>query len=173
MVEMTKVEELIVKQAFLNAVGEDLKTKDPDNLRGQVDQMMREAYEQNPMAGKSYDLKLLGQKVGTYSLTVSKDKPSREELTLEINDRAEFMAWAEENGYVEKVADMDAVLEDMRKGGVVPDGCTPAKVVIPGTVGGIVTRTTVKVDEGEVMRVLGHQLEPIAYALLGGVEDGL
>lgn len=173
MVGLTKVEELIVKQAFLNAVGEDLKTKNPDNLRGQVDQMMRDAYESNPMAGRSYDLRLLGQKVGTYSLTVSKDEPSREEMTLEINDRAEFMEWAEENGYVEKVVDMDAVISDMRNNGVVPDGCTPAKVIVPGTVGGMVTRTTVKVDEEHVMRVLGPQLETVAYALLGGGDDGL
>lgn len=172
MIELSNVEKLIVKQAFFNAVADDLKTRDPDNLRGQVDEAMKDAYRDNPMAGKSYDLKLMGQKVGTYSLTVSKGKPQRVETTLQVEDRDEFMAWAEENGYVEKVADMDAIISDFARDGVIPNGCAPVETVIPEVVGGEITRTTVKVDEAEVARVLGPQLETMAYALLEGGIDG-
>lgn len=171
MVELSEVEKLIVKQAFVNAVGDDVSTKKPGNLRDRVDEQMKNAYLTSPIAGKSFDLKLMGQKVGTYSLTLSKGKPSRTEVSFEINDRDEFMAWAEENGYVEKVADMDAILADFEQDGIVPNGCTPIEIVTPAVVGGEITRTTVKVDAGEVARVLGPQLEPMAYALLEGVGD--
>lgn len=171
MLEFNDIEKLIIEQAFFNAVAEDTKTKNPDNLRGRVDAMMERDYYENPMAGKSFDLKLLGQKVGTYSLTVSKGKPSKTETSLEIADRDEFMAWAEANGYVEKVADMDAIMEDFKADGVLPDGCKPVEITTPEVVGGIVTRSTVRVDQERVARALGPQLEPIVYALLEGGED--
>lgn len=171
MVELNDVEKLIVEQAFLNAVAKDTRTKTPDNLRGRVDAMMEDAYYNNPMAGRSFDLKLFGEKVGTYSMTVSKGKPQQTDMTLEISDRDGFMAWAEENGYIERVADMEAILADFKEHGVIPEGCTPVEVITPEVVGGVVTRTTVKVDQERVARVLGPQLEPVVYALLGGGED--
>lgn len=169
MVEMSDVEKLAVEQAFLNAVADDVKTKEPGNLRGRVDAQMIEGYYSNPMAGKSYDIKLFGRKVGTYSLTVSKGKPQEVTRTFEVDDFAAFYEWAENMGFMQ--VDMDAVKRHFDECGEVPDGCTPIKVVKPEVLGGTVTRTTVKVDQQEVMRVLGPQLEPIAYALLGGGED--
>lgn len=170
MVELSNIEKLIVKQAFVSAVADDIKTKNPDNLRGQVDEMMKEAYYGSPMAGRSFDLRLMGEKVGTYSLTVSKGAPEKVERTFEVQDKQAFMEWAEENGYVEKVADMEAILADFRENGVVPEGCNPVEVIIPEVLGGAVTRTTVKVDSEKVARVLGPQLEAVAYALLEGVD---
>lgn len=172
MLELTNTEKLAIAQAFQKAVGGMTKTGDPSNLRGEVDAEMRERYMSDPMAGKSYDLKLLGQKVGTYYLTVSKGRPESRETTLEIKDRGEFMAWAEENGYVEMVADMEAIMSDFSTSGEIPAGCDVVEVVKPEVLGGEVTRTTLKVDEAEVARVLGPQLEPIAYALLEGGIDG-
>lgn len=170
MVELSEVEKLIVKQAFLNAVADDVATRNPDNLRGRVDEMMKEAYYDSPMAAKSFDLKLLGEKVGTYSLTVSKGKPQQIIEDLNVDDYGRLMAWAAENGFIE--VDMDAVRSHFKACGEVPDGCSVNQSVIPEVVGGVVTRTTVKVDERTVARVLGPQLEPIAYALIEGENDG-
>jgi len=166
MVELSDVEKLIVKQAFLNAVADDVSTKDDGNLRGRVDALMKEAYYESPMAPKSFDLKLLGQKVGTYSLTVSKGKPQKVTDTLEITDKEALRVWAIMNGCVS--VDMGAVVRHWEETGEVPDGCEPAQVIEPEVLGGNVTRTTVRVDEQEVARVLGPQLEPIVYALLEG-----
>lgn len=170
MVELSEVEELIVKQAFLNAVASDTKTKTPDNLRGRVDEMMKESYYGNPMAGKSYDLKLMGRKVGTYSLTVSKPKPQEVETSLEVDDRNALYNWAVGEGFVQ--VDMDAILDHFKRSGEVPEGCRPIEVVKPEVVGGEITKTTVSVDQAEVMRVLGPQLETVTYMLLEGEHDG-
>lgn len=172
MQEFTEIEELIVKQAILNAVASDTKTKNPDNLRGRVDAMMEENYYINPMAGRSFDLRLKGQKVGTYSLTVSKSEPQKVETSLEINDRQAFMQWAEENGFIDKTPNMDAIMKHFEMCGEVPEGCRPVEVVTPEVIGGVVTRTTVKVDSKEVARVMGHQLEPMVYAILESGQDG-
>ena len=141
-----------------------MKTKNPDNLRGRIDEAMKEAYYSNSMAGKSFDLKLLGTKVGTYSLTVSKGKPQETKRGFAVLDEAAFLAWAEDNGFV--AVDMDAVEKHFKETGEVPEGCEGTEYVIPEIDGGIVTRTTVKVDSKAVARVLGPQLEPVAYALL-------
>lgn len=169
MVELTDVEKLIVKQAIFNAVADDVKTKEPSNLRGQLDEIMKESYYGNPMAGKSYDLRLMGQKVGTYSLTVSKGKPQEVRRSFEVEDKDRFTAWAEENGFVK--IDMEAVQAHFAATGEIPEGCSGIEVIVPEVVGGVVTRTTVKVDQAEVGRVLGPQLESIAYALLEGGEE--
>lgn len=164
--ELSDIERFIVKQAVLNAVADDVKTNVPDNLRGRLDSAMKASYYENPMAGKSYDLKLMGQKVGTYSLTVSKGKPSKVEQSFEVDDHMAFAEWAENMGFV--TVDMDAVMAHFKDTGEVPEGCSPVEVVTPEVVGGVVTRTTVRVDSAEVARVLGPMLEPVAYALLEG-----
>lgn len=172
MIELSEVEKLIIKQAFVSAVGADVKTKDPNNLRGWLDATMEEQYYSNPLAGTSYDLKLLGQKVGTYTLTVSKGKPSKVETGIDVVDESEFVAWAEKRGYTKTVVDMDAIENAFRATGEVPDGCLPTQTVTPEVLGGKVTRSTIRVDSAEVARVLGPQLEPVVYALLEGGEIG-
>lgn len=171
MVKLSNVEKLIIKQAFVNAVSNDVSTKNPDNLRGQLDATMKQAYYDNPLGGRSFDLRLMGRKVGTYSVTVSEGKPQEVSKSLEVKDRAQFMEWAEANGYVEKVADMDAILSDFRENGEIPDGCEPIEVVTPEVVGGVVTRSTMRVYPKKVAEALGPQLEAAAYALLEGVGD--
>lgn len=170
-VELSNVEKLIVKQAFVSAVADDTKTKDPSNSRGRLDAMMEESYYSNPLAGRSFDLKLLGEKVGSYTLTVSKGKPAKTERTLEITDNDAFMAWAEANGYVEKVADMDAILADFMEGGEIPEGCEPGEIVIPEVVGGKVTRSKMRIDSTKVADVLGPRLGTVVHGLLEGGEE--
>lgn len=165
--ELSNVEKLAVCQAFQKVVGEHTKTGRSDNLRGMVDAEMRERYEADPMAGRSYDVKVQGCKVGTYSLTVSKPKPSRTEKSLEVLDDAEFLGWALREGYM--MVDMDAVVEHFNSSGEVPAGCGVVETVIPGEIGGEVTRTTLKVEPFAVEAALGGMVGEVARGLL---EDG-
>lgn len=169
MLELTNTEKLAIAQAFQKAVGDMTKTGDPTNLRGRVDAEMKERYLGDPMAGRSYDVKLLGKKVGTYSITVSKGKPSKTVNALNVLDQQEFTEWAICNGFM--TVDMSAVLAYFNESGEVPEGCEPIQLVEPGTEGGEITRTTLKIEPESVARVLGPQLEPIAYALLEGGTD--
>jgi hypothetical protein len=170
MLELTDSEKLAIAQAFMNSIGKLVETKNPCNLRGRVDEQMKEMYRENPIAGRSYDVKVLGRKVGTYSLTVSKPKPKKVEKTLEVTDKNALFEWAVAEGFVD--IDMAAVTEHFKKCGEIPDGCEPLEVVTPEIVGGEITKTTLKIDPEEVARALGTQLEPMAYLLLeGGFDD--
>lgn len=167
--QLTDVERLAVAQAFQKAVGDLTATKDPDNLRGRVDAEMVGAFYSNPMAGKSFDLKLLGEKVGTYSMTVSKPKPQKVERILDVKDSKAFREWAERGGFME--VDMAAVQEHFEESGEVPEGCDIATLVTPADEGGAVTRTTLKVEPEAVARVLGGQLPEVTTELLEGGFD--
>lgn len=166
--KLSKTEKLAVCQAFYNKVGEMVQTKNPDNLRGEVDRDMIAAYDE--LGCKSFDVKLLGQKVGTYSLTISKPKPSKVRLELETINKEELFTWAWQRGFLK--VDEKEVLDYISKTGEMPDGANVIQVVEPGDVGGEVTRTTLKVEPQEVARILGTQLEPVAQLLLdGGFDD--
>ena len=168
--ELNDVERLAVAQAFQKAVGELTETKREDNLRGRVDAEMKEAFYSNPMAGRSFDVKLLGEKVGTYSLTVSKPAEQRAETELEVEDAAAFRKWAEDAGFV--MVDERAVFEHFADSGEVPGGCRAIEVVTPADPGGEVASTTLKVEPERVARVLGAQLPEATMALLeGGFDD--
>lgn len=167
--ELNDVEKLAVAQAFVNTVGDMTKTKSQGNLRGRVDDMMKERYYDDPLGGKSFDVRVQGVKVGTYSLTVSKPTESQTKLELMVEDKDALAKWAEENGFM--MVDFAAVEGHFADTGCVPDGCKPIELVVPGDSGGIVTRTTLKVDAGSVAEALGPMLEPATRALLEGGFD--
>lgn len=165
--ELTNVEKLAIAQGFQKAVGEMVKTKTPTNLRGIVDAQMADNYRL--FGAKSFDVNLLGEKVGTYSLTVSKPTESKIKTVLEVVDKEEFMAWAFAHGFVK--VDQCAVDMHFAATGEVPDGCEPEEVVVPGEVGGEVVRTTLKVEPELVMKALGNRLEEATTMLLEGGEQ--
>lgn len=169
MPELSNTEKLAIAQAFQNVIGDMVSTKKPGNLRDAVDREMRELYEGNPMAGRSYDVRLLGTKVGTYSLTVSKPTESVAKMQLRIDDSAELLGWAIAEGFVN--VDMSAVDAYFQEHGVVPDGCSAIEVVTPGSAGGEITRTTLRIDEEKVAQVMGNQLGAYAQNLLEGGND--
>ena len=63
------MERLAVYQAVMNKVADEVKTGDPSNLRGAVDAQMAELYETT--GAKSANVRVNGQKVGTYSVRVT------------------------------------------------------------------------------------------------------
>lgn len=162
---LTDVEKLAVAQAFYNAVGELVNTKNGP-LRMAVNDFFGLAYDTT--GAKSFDVKLMGQKVGTYSITVSKPKPSESRVTLDVVDEDELFNWADENGFVSWTIDREAVEEYFQESGEVPPGCKATEVVTPAEEGGRITRTTFKVDSGAVVEALGPRLSTVATKLLEG-----
>lgn len=172
MVELSNVEKLAIAQAFQKAVGDMTKTGDPTNLRGVVDAEMKERYATDPMAGLRYDVKLMGEKVGTYTMTVAKGKPRQSRIDFEVEDMSALLEWAERNGYVTVDIDWDGIRSGFERDGEVPEGCRLVEIITPEVVGGEISRTTLKIKPELVARVLGPSLEPIACKLLEGRDDG-
>ena len=79
---MNDSERLAIAQAIYNHLGKLVSTKDPDSLRAQADREYKALYEQT--GAKSFDVRVNGEKVGTYSIKVSKAKPAEEYKKLVV-----------------------------------------------------------------------------------------
>lgn len=162
-------EALCVAQALYNAIGAEVSTKDPDNLRGRVSRAYEELYEQT--GAKSFDCRIGGEKVGTFSVTVSKPTESKEAEDFVLVDADRFEAWPEfrqvamdyARNHMQQVADWH-----FGNTGEVPAGCEMQKYVIAGDQGGRVERTTLKVDGAKVAEALGAALPEVVAGLLEG-----
>lgn len=89
---MNDSERLAIAQAIYNHLGKLVSTKDPDSLRAQADREYKALFEQT--GAKSFDVRVNGSKVGTYSVKVSKAKPEVIEKGIEINDESLVMRFA-------------------------------------------------------------------------------
>lgn len=164
---LTDEGKLLVMQAFYSSVGEEVKTKNPNNLRGRVDAKFRKLYEET--GAKSFAMRLFGNDVGTFSIVTTKPTESVERVELAVDDEDAFMAWALTNGYFK--VDFDAADAHFRQTGEVPPGCHARKVHVPGTPGGAVRSTALKVDRRAVLDAIGPRLEGVSHALLEGGEE--
>lgn len=159
---LNEIEWLAVKQAFLQMVGEDVKTRSATNLRGRVDARFKELYEQT--GAKSFDVRLLGGKVGTFSVVTSKPTESTSRLEVNVLDDESFQKWAIARGLFR--IDENLVREYVNETGEKPDGCEVHEVVVPGDAGGTVKSTRLKVDTAAVMDAIWPELEGVTYRLL-------
>ena len=166
--ELTPVEKLAIAQAFYNSVGKMVNTKDPDNLRGQVNAYFERVFDAT--GAKSFDVKLLGEKVGTYSITVSKAKAPEVHYEVAVENWDEFELWAQEHGYAYVEYDMEAINRGFDRTGEIPPGCKTVAKVTPAVEGGKISRTALKVDADAVMDAIGPKLEAASTLLLEGVE---
>lgn len=166
------MEKLAIAQAFMNAVGALTSTKEHGNLRDRVNAHMVELYDET--GAKSFDVKLHGEKVGTYSLTVSRPTESRTESLFGVADREAFAKWPDFGAiaynfaleHMQEVADWHFGMT-----GEIPGGCEVTEVTYPGEAGGEVTRSTLRVDSEAVANVLGAELPIAARMLLEGGQD--
>lgn len=165
--ELTDIEKLAVAQAFYNAVGELVNTKS-GSLRLAANDFYRTAYETT--GGKSYEVRLMGVKVGTYTITTSKPKPSKSTRHVVVDNMADFDEWADQHGFTAVSYDMDGVNDYFAKTGEVPPGCRVEEIVTPAEDGGRITRTTFKVDNEAVIEALDRRIGTVATMLLEGAE---
>ena len=168
--DQSNIERLAVAQALYQAAAELVSTKDPDSLRSQADDHYRSLYAMT--GAKSFDVKIGGEKVGTFSLTVSKPTESVEVEQFSVTNPAALQAWDKGDPGL-----MSAFLNVMAREyaeyyfaatGEMPPGCELASVVRPGDPGGEVTRTTLRIDRDAVARAMGSRLGGQAVALLEG-----
>lgn len=145
---MTDIEKLAIAQWAYKKFAGLVSTKDPDSLRGQADETYRELYDQT--GAKSYDIKIAGDKVGTYSLKVAKAK---DEPRVIVEDGYMFARWVYENhlDHLFKV-DQKALDKLFYDSGELPDGCTVVNVHTPEHVSG----GTLRIDERKMDELYAH-----------------
>lgn len=159
---MADVGKLAIAQWAYKKFAGLVSTKDADSLRGQADEAYREMYEQT--GAKSYDIKLAGEKVGTYSLKVAKAK---DEPRVIVEDGYMFARWVYENhlDHLLKV-DQKALDKLFYDSGELPDGCTVVNVHTPEHVSG----GTLRIDERKMDELYAHGLiaAPVRTMIGGG-----
>lgn len=161
--ELTTTEKLTIAQALYKSVADVVSTKNPDSLRAEVDAEMLDTYRREGI--KSRDLRLNGEKVGTYSVRVKKAFTKERPV---LTDMSAFKAWLEDNqeyavGYALSQPDF---AEWVIQQGELPDGYELDRVEFPEIAAG----TTLKVDVQKVADAMGNELPSAVAGLLGGVQ---
>lgn len=152
-----RIAKLAVAQAVYKLSAEQVSTKEPGNLRSRVDEYYRGLFEAT--GAKSFEIRIGGEKVGTYSVKVTKPK---KQTVCDCYNPSAYRAWCEEHGFVKTVIDEDAAHAHFLETGEVPDGCNVSQVETPG---GQYAGGSVRVDIPAVNRALGGE---VSIALLGG-----
>ena len=78
------IERLAIEQAVYNAIGADLKTGVTDNLRGEVNGFYLDLYQRTGATG--FEVRVNGQKVGTYGFSKVKGTPERKVTEVRVTD---------------------------------------------------------------------------------------
>lgn len=170
---MNDIERLVIAQALLKTVTKYTSTRDPDSLRARADADMLENYER--MGMKSVDLRVNGEKVGTYSVKVSKPTGADKTSRVVVDDSEAAYRWAMTAAADEYedwcIANIDRFCEyALSEFGEVADG---AHVVTEETAAQPerATGTVLKVDPPKVAHALGVQLPYAVAGLLSGGEE--
>ena len=167
--ELDDVGKLAIAQALYSKVGEMVSTKTPGNLRDRVSRRYVELFEQT--GAKSFEVRLFGGKVGTFSVTTAKPVEPVKRIALDVVDDEAFGRWAGENGFTRTAYDWDAIYARFGETGEVPEGCEPRVEITPGKPGGEVRSTSLRLDYDAVEAAVGPQIEGVNALLLGEGEE--
>ena len=170
---MNDIERLAVAQAMYKAVAGMVSTRDPDSLRARADADMLGNYER--MGMKSVDLRVNGEKVGTYSVKVSKPTGAAKTPRVVVDDSEAAYRWAMTAAADEYedwcIANIDRFCEyALSEFGEVADGAhveTEETDAQPERA----TGTVLKVDTPKVAHALGAQLPFAVAGLLAGGDE--
>ena len=168
---MNSIERLAIEQAVYNAIGADLKTGVPDNLRGEVNGFYLDMYERTGATG--FEVRVNGQKVGTYGFSKVKGKPERTVTELRVTDadalRAdesdEFNDWltAWLTDHLTELA-----VQYATETGELLDGMAVVEREHPATPDTIRPNGTMRIRPEKVASALGNALPATIAGLLGG-----
>lgn len=165
--------DLAVVQAIHSATGEVVSTRDPGNLRGQVDAEARRLFEEE--GGTSFQAVVNGVKVGTFSIITTKPEEERREAVFAIKDPAALARWdIDPDEAVEWARDRigDFARWHFTHTGELPAGCEVEEIVSPAHPGGEWKSSRLTVDAGKVAEAMRDELGGVARALLEGRNDG-
>jgi hypothetical protein len=168
---VTAIERLAIEQAIYNAIGADLKTGIPDNLRGQVNGAYLDLYEQTGATG--FEVRVNGQKVGTYGFSKVKGQPERTVTELRVTDHSELAADNSEEfcewlaSYLTDHLD-ELAIQYCQETGELLDGVEYATETIPATPDGIRPNGTLRIQPAKVAAAMGGALPSVIAGLLEG-----
>lgn len=170
---MTPIERLAIEQAIYNAIGEDLKTGRTGNLRGEVNEVYLDLYHRTGATG--FEVRVHGQKVGTYGFNKVKGTPERTVSELVVtdpdalmdDDNDAFAAWLTDwmRAHMEELA-----IQYAQETGELLAGMELVERTVPGTPEGIKPNGTLRVDPAKVADAMGQRLPGYVAGLLGGGE---
>lgn len=168
---MNSIERLAVEQAVYNAIGADLKTGNPDNLRGEVNGFYLDLYERTGATG--FEVRVNGQKVGTYGFSKVKGTPERTVQEFQVTDMQALRCWDDEafHEYVAKFFDQhlaELAIQYAQETGDLPDGVELVEVTTPATPDTIRPNGTLRVRPEKVAAALGNALPATIAGLLEG-----
>lgn len=163
------IQRFAVAQALYKALAEQVRTGEPDNLRGRVDDILR---DMNKRGGADrMRLTVNGSNVGTLTL-----KQGREATRLIVEDELAFVDWLFTDGIGYLYAYLhtpkgrqlvDYMASAIVTDGEVPRGCTA--YTEPAHFEGTVVKDC---DIDKIMQALGLPLpQAVVYALNGEVEQ--
>ncbi len=168
---MNAIERLAIEQAIYNAIGADLKTGVPDNLRGEVNGFYLDLYQQTGATG--FEVRVNGQKVGTYGFAKVKGQPERTVTELRVTDHAamaadnseEFCEWLA--SYLTDHLD-ELAIQYATETGELLDGMEYVTTTTPATPDTIRPNGTLRVRAEKVAAALGNALPATVAGLLEG-----
>lgn len=161
--DFSPMEQLAIAQGLYKTLAETVSTKDPNSMRSRIDADVIEAYVRDGI--KSRDLRLCGQKVGTYSVRVEKAKTER---VMSETDHEAFVKWAGDNPELCTLFALNQAAKlaqfALETAGELPDGFAFEEVTTPEAVSG----TTLKVDVQKVAQAMSNELPSAVAGLLEG-----
>lgn len=165
------VERLAVEQAVYNAIGADLKTGVPDNLRGEVTARYRRSYEDT--GATSFEVRLNGEKVGTFAFPKVKGRAAHMDVSFRVTDFGALQAHDDDDwlGFCSRW--LDGHLAEVAEAYVRATGDTLPGVEIraeevPATPDTIGASGRLRVDPAKVAEALGPALPSMVAGLLEG-----
>jgi len=171
--QLTDMQQLAVLQALYKQLAEQVSTKDPDSLRAHVDEQVVDWYRAT--GAKSFDINApSGMKVGTFSVSISKEVPEKRQTVFETEDVDAFVAWLKGDG-AQSAIDFACCYADefalwlTATTGELPEGIAATEVVTPARPPQV-KGTTLRVDVPKVASAFRAELPSAVAGLLGGGE---
>lgn len=165
------IERLAIEQAVYNAIGADLKTGVTDNLRGEVNGFYLDLYQRTGATG--FEVRVNGQKVGTYGFAKVKGQPERTVTEVRVTDHEALRSDQSEDFNDWLTRHINAHLDELavqyaQETGELLGGMEYVTETIPATPDSIRPNGTLRVRPEKVAAALGNALPATIAGLLGG-----
>ena len=168
---MNSIERLAVEQAVYNTIGADLKTGVADNLRGEVNGFFLDLYQHT--GAVSFEVRVSGQKVGTYSFSRIKGQPAQEVTEVRVTD-VEALCADESDEFLDFISRWieshlpELAVQYAQETGELLDGMEYVTETIPATPDTIRPNGTMRIRPEKVAAALGNALPATIAGLLEG-----
>lgn len=168
--DLPPMERLAIEQAMYQRIGEDVSTKSADSLRRMCDEQIVENYR--AMGAKSYDAHVNGQKVGTYSVRVGKERPEQTRKKLVVSDQTTLEAYVNSDECKDEVIEYVQLMAGnfaeflLETYGIVAEGCEVVDETTPAQPAQVLG-TTLRIDADKVAEALADYLPTTIAGFIG------